>query len=145
MAQSTIKDTGKSPLWIQPFWEKATLEPPLRWEYWRTQLKFAILAREGNVVDFLLADPPKHVVLTPEPTYEDSAENPTAQPERTRSTYPKWTSKDDMEKPLLTHWSYRRTMRRQTLENLRSESIPIDVLESWNRRTTSFQFKKYDC
>ena len=55
---------------------------PLRWEHWRTQLKLAILAREGIVVDLLLADPPKHVVLTPEPVYEDAVENPTAQLER---------------------------------------------------------------
>ena len=63
MAQSALKDSGKSPLGIQPFWEKATLEPPPLWEYWRTQLKPAILAREGIVVDLLLADPPEHVVL----------------------------------------------------------------------------------
>ena len=85
MAQSALKDSGKSPLGIQPFWEKATLEPPLRWEYWRTQLKLAILALEGIVVDLLLADPPKHVVLPPEPAYEDAVENPTAQSERDRS------------------------------------------------------------
>ena len=63
MVQPAIKVNGKSPLGIQPFWEKATLEPPLRWEYWRTQLKLAILAREEIVVDPLLADPPEHVVL----------------------------------------------------------------------------------
>ena len=86
MAQSTIKDNGKSPLGIQPFWEKATLEPPLRWEYWRTQLKLAILAREGIIVDLLLVDPPEHVILPPEPAYEDTVENPTAQSERDRRT-----------------------------------------------------------
>ena len=81
MAQSAIKDSGKSPLGIQPFWEKATLEPPLRWEYWRAQLKLAILARERIVRDLLLADPPAHVVLPPEPAYEDAVENPTAHSE----------------------------------------------------------------
>ena len=74
MAQSAIKDSGQSPLGIQPFWEKATLEPPLRWENWRTQLNLAILAREGIAVDLLLADPPEHVVLPPEPVYEDAFE-----------------------------------------------------------------------
>ena len=68
------------------FWEKATLEPPLRWEYWRTQLKLAILAREGIIVNLLLVDPPEHVILPPEPTYEDADENPTAQSERVRRT-----------------------------------------------------------
>ena len=86
MAQSALKDSGKSPLGIQPFWEKANLEPPLRWEYWRTQLKLAILAREGMVVDILSADPPEHVVLPPKLAYEDVAENPTAQSERDRRT-----------------------------------------------------------
>ena len=84
MAQSAIKDSGNSPLGIQPFWEKATLETPLRWEYWRTQLKLAILAREGIEVNLLLADPPE--VLPPEPPYEDAVENPTAQSERDRRT-----------------------------------------------------------
>ena len=65
MAQSAVKGSGKSQLRIRPFWEKATLEPPLQWEYWRTQLKLAILAREGIVVDILLADPPEHVILPP--------------------------------------------------------------------------------
>ena len=82
MAQSALKDSGKSPLGVQPFWGKATLEPPLRWECWRTQLKLAILAREVIVVDILLADPPEHVILPPEPAYEDAVEHPTAQSER---------------------------------------------------------------
>ena len=86
MAQSALKDSGKSPLGIQPFWEKATLEPPLRWEYWRTQLKLAIHSREEIVVGLLLADPPDHVVLPPEPAYEDAVENPTVQSERDRRT-----------------------------------------------------------
>ena len=67
MAQSALKDNSKSPLGIQPFWEKATLEPLLRWENWRTQLKLAILAREGIVVDLLLADPPELVVSPQNP------------------------------------------------------------------------------
>ena len=79
MAQSATKDSGKSPPGIQPLWENATLEPPIRWEYWRTQLKLAILAREGIEVDLLLVDPPEHVLLPPEPAYEDAVDNPTAQ------------------------------------------------------------------
>ena len=86
MSQSALKDSGKSPLGIQPFLEKATLEPTLRWQYWRTQLKLAVLAREGIVVDLFLTEPPEHVVLPPEPTYEDWVENPRAQSERDRRT-----------------------------------------------------------
>ena len=86
MAQSAIKDSGKSPLGIQPFWEKATLESPLRWDYWRTQLKLAILAREGIEVDLLLADPPVNVILPVNAAYEDAVDNPTAQSEQYRRT-----------------------------------------------------------
>ena len=86
MVQSEIKDSGKSLLGIQPFWEKATLEPPLLWEFWRTQLKLPILAPEWIVVDLLLADPPEHIVLPPELAYEDEFETPTAQSERDRRT-----------------------------------------------------------
>ena len=86
MAQSATKDSSKSPLGIQPFWEKATLEPPIRWEFWRIQLKLAILAREGIEVDIILVDPPEHVLLPPEPAYEDAVDNPTAQSERDRRT-----------------------------------------------------------
>ena len=86
MAQPALTDSGKSPLEIPPFWEKATLEPPFRWESWRTQLKPVIFARAGIVVDLLSADPPEHVVLTQEPVNEDAVDNPTAQSERDRRT-----------------------------------------------------------
>ena len=65
MTQSALKDSGKTPFEIQPFREKATLEPPNRWENWRTQLKLAILAREGIVVDLRLADPPSMLFYLP--------------------------------------------------------------------------------
>ena len=79
MAQSASKDSSNSPLGIQPLWEKATLERPIRWEHRRTQLKLIILACEEIVVDLLFADPTKLVILSPEPAYEDAVENPTAQ------------------------------------------------------------------
>ena len=81
MTQSALKDSGKSPLGIQPYWEKATLKHPLRWENCRTQLKLATLVRQGIVVDLPLVDPSEHVVLPPEPAYEDAVGNPTAQSE----------------------------------------------------------------
>ena len=84
MAQSALKNSGKSSLRNQPFWKKAKLQPPLGWENWRTQLFLAILAREGIVEDLLLADPPEHVFLHPKPAYEDAVDNPTAQLEQKR-------------------------------------------------------------
>ena len=37
-------------------------------------------------MDLLLLDPPDHVLLPPEPAYEDAVDNPTAQSERDRRT-----------------------------------------------------------
>ena len=82
MAQSASKDSSKSTLAKQLLWEKAALELPLRWQYWGTQLKLVILARDGIVVDRLFADPTKLFVLSPEPAYADAVENPTAQSEQ---------------------------------------------------------------
>ena len=44
MAQSATKRT---PLGIEPFWDKPTPDPPLRWEKWRVQYKLALLAKEN--------------------------------------------------------------------------------------------------
>ena len=73
-------------LGIEPFWEKPTLEPPLRWDRWKIMLKLAILAKEGKLIDTLREDPPDKVTLPPEPIYEDYVENSTSQSERFRKT-----------------------------------------------------------
>ena len=82
MAQSATKE--RALLGIEPFWEKSTLEPPLRWDRWQIMLKLAIMAKEGISIDILLEDPPDKVTLPPEPIYEDDVENSTAQSERDR-------------------------------------------------------------
>ena len=51
-------------LGIEPFWEKPTLEPPLRWDRWQIMLKLAIRAKEGISIDILLGDPPDKVIFT---------------------------------------------------------------------------------
>ena len=56
MAQSAIKE--RVLLGIEPFWEKRTLEPPLRWERWQIMLKLAVFAKEGISIDTLREDPP---------------------------------------------------------------------------------------
>ena len=83
MAQSAVKE--RALLGIEPFWEKPTLEPPLRWERWQIMLKLAILAKEGISIDNLREDPPDKVTLPPEPIYEANVENSTAHIERDRS------------------------------------------------------------
>ena len=80
MAQSAAKN--RKLLGIEPFWEKPTLEPPLRWDRWQIMLKLAIMAKEGISIDTLLEDSPNKVILPPEPIYEDNVENSTSQRER---------------------------------------------------------------
>ena len=63
MAQSSGKE--RALLGIESFWEKPTLEPPLRWDRWQIMLKLAIM-----------------VTLPPAPLYEDNVENSTSQDER---------------------------------------------------------------
>ena len=70
MAQSATKE--RELLGVEPFWEKPTLKPPLRWDRGQIMLKLAIMAKEGVSVDILLADPPDKVILPPEPIYEDN-------------------------------------------------------------------------
>ena len=82
MAQSAVKE--RALLGSKPFWEKPTLEPPLRWDRWQIMLKLAILAKEGISIDTLREDPPDKVTLPPEPIYEDNIENSTSQIERDR-------------------------------------------------------------
>ena len=84
MAQSATKE--RALLGIEPFWDKPTLEPPLRWDRWQIMLKLAIMTKEGISIDTLLDDPPDKVTLPPEPIYEDDVENSTAQSEPDRRT-----------------------------------------------------------
>ena len=79
MAQSATKE--RALLGVEPFWEKPTLEPPLRWDRWQIMLKLAIMAKEGISIDIPLGDPRNKVILPPEPIYETDVENSTAQSE----------------------------------------------------------------
>ena len=51
MAQSATKGT---PFGIDPFWDRPTPDPPVRWEKWSVQYKLALLAKENIIVDTLL-------------------------------------------------------------------------------------------
>ena len=65
MAQSATKE--RALLGIEPFWNKPTLEPPLRWDRWQIMLKLAIMAKEGISIDTLLDDPPDKVTYPQNP------------------------------------------------------------------------------
>ena len=82
MAQSATKERVLRG--IEPFWEKPTLEPPLRWDRWQIMLKVAIMAKEGISIDTLLEYPQDKVILLPESIYEVNVENSTSQSERDR-------------------------------------------------------------
>ena len=53
MAQSATKE--RALLGSEPFWDKQTLEPPLRWDRWQIMLKLAIMAKEGISIDLTLS------------------------------------------------------------------------------------------
>ena len=80
MAQPA-RESRKTPPSIEPFWERATLDPPIRWEKWRIQVKLAILARENITLDTLLQPKPTHVRLPAETKYEMTIEDATEQTE----------------------------------------------------------------
>ena len=82
MAQSATKRT---PLGIDPFWDKPTPDPPLRWEKWRVQYKLALLAKENIILDMLLGPKPEMVELPLEPIYEQTIVGASAQSERERN------------------------------------------------------------
>ena len=83
MAQSA-REYRKTPLSIEPFWERPTSDPPIRWEKWRILVKLAILARENITLDTLLQPKPTTVRLPAEPKYETSIEDSTIETERDR-------------------------------------------------------------
>ena len=84
MAQSAVNE--RALLEIEPFWEKPTPEPPLRWDRWKIMLKLSILAKEGISINTLREDPPDKVTFPPEPIYENNVDNSTSQSERDRKT-----------------------------------------------------------
>ena len=69
---------------MEPFWERPTSDPPIRWEKWRIQVKLAILARENITLDTLLQLKPTTVRLPAEPKYKTSIEDSTIETERDR-------------------------------------------------------------
>ena len=78
--------TKRTPLGIDPFWDKPTPDPPLHWEKWRVQYKLAMLAKENIILDTLLGPKPEMEELSPEPIYEETIVGASAQSERERGT-----------------------------------------------------------
>ena len=82
MAQSAAQK--RTPLGIEPFWDKPSVDPPLKWEKWQMQAKLALLAKENITIDTLLEPKPETVQLPLEPIYEVTITGSSAQSERER-------------------------------------------------------------
>ena len=81
MAQTETQK--RTPLVIEPFWEKHSADPPLRWEKWQKQAKLSLLAK-NIALDTLLAPKPENVQLPLEPIYENTIFGSSAHSERER-------------------------------------------------------------
>ena len=78
----SARESQKTPLSIEPFWERPTSDPLIRWENWRIQVKLAIPARENITLDTLLQPKPTMVQLPAEPNYKMAIEDATEETER---------------------------------------------------------------
>ena len=67
MAQTA--EFSKSPLNINPFWERASAEPPLEWTKWAALLEMAVFAEDGIEIRNLLRARPQ-LVEPSEPVHE---------------------------------------------------------------------------
>ena len=67
MAQSA--GYTKNPLNINPFWERASAEPPLEWTKWAAIMEMAVFAKDGMEIRNLLRPKPQHADPV-EPVYE---------------------------------------------------------------------------
>ena len=66
MAQPAHRVSQEISFSIKPFWERATVEPLIRLENLRTQIKLAILLGERVTVDSILKPKLTTVKLSPE-------------------------------------------------------------------------------
>ena len=130
MAQPA-RESRKTPLSIEPFWERPTSDPPIRWEKWRIQVKLAILARENITLDTLLQPKPTTVRLPAEPKYETAIEDSTMETERDRRI---------IEVELGVKMSRvnrsRSTMRGTAMESLRPKLRVSPIPKHWYRGKT---------
>ena len=74
----------RTPLGIEPFWEKPSVDPPLKWEKWQMQAKLSLLAKEIINLDTLLEPKPETVQLPLESIYENTITGSSAESERER-------------------------------------------------------------
>ena len=59
----------KNPLNINPFWERASAEPPLEWTKWAAILEMAVFVKDGIEIQNLLRTRPQ-LIEPSKPVYE---------------------------------------------------------------------------
>ena len=74
----------RTPLGFEPFWEKPSAHPPLKWEKWQMQANLALLAKENIALETLLEPKPENVQLPLERIYENIITGSSAQSEEER-------------------------------------------------------------
>ena len=74
----------RTPLGIEPFWEKPSADPPLKWEKGQMQAKLALFAMKNIALDILLEPKPENLQLPLEPIYGNTITGSSAQSERDR-------------------------------------------------------------
>ena len=134
MAQSA-RESRKTPLSIEPFWERPTSDPPIRWEKWRNHVKLAILASENITLDTLLQPKPTIVRLPAEPKYETAIEDSSIeQGERSSDTKQSIESAMGVKKLKVNRSGS--TMRGSAMESLRSKMCVSSIPKHWYRGKT---------
>ena len=135
MAQSA-RESRKTPLSIEPFWERAESDPPIRWEKRRIKAKLAILARENKTLDTILQPKPTHVRLQVEPKYKTTLQDATEETERDRQIR---NNQLKLEWEMPKNQGGRRFVWGESTASMRSEVCLTP--QYWNGRKTFFNAK----
>ena len=78
MPDHFMAQSSKTPLNIEVFWEKSSLEPPLEWSKWFVIFTAALFAKEDIDATILTGTKPPNVTLPKRPRAEPSVPEETA-------------------------------------------------------------------
>ena len=96
MAQSA--GYSKNSLKINPFWERASAEPPLEWSKWAAMLEMAVFAKDGIEIRNLLR--PRPTLVEPaEPMYKLEIQGEKKKPRGAQSGETSWLGESRHKSP----------------------------------------------
>ena len=78
MPDHFMAQSSKTPLNIEVFWEKSSLEPPLEWSKWFVIFTAALFAKEDINATVLTGPKPANVTLPKRPRAETAVPEETA-------------------------------------------------------------------